>query len=143
MQKPPPLPNAKPPDWWDRNWKWFVPAVCAVGLLLMGSFVAVIFGAMRSSDAYVGALGRSRASPAVVAALGTPIEPGFFVTGTINLTDSTGRAELAIPISGPKADATISVEATKALGVWHFNHLVVQIVQTGRRIDLSEAPQPP
>jgi len=141
MQRPPPLPNSKPPDWWDRNWKWFLPCVCLAGVLVVGSAAALLFGAMRSTGAYIGALGRARASPAVVAALGTPIDAGLFVTGSVNLSDSTGKAQLAIPISGPKADATISVEATKTLGIWHFNRLVVQIVQTGRRIDLSEPPE--
>jgi hypothetical protein len=81
-----------------------------------------------------------RASAAVSAALGTPIKEGFFTSGSVNVSGPSGKAELAIPISGPKGSATVYVEAAKSMGQWSFSKLVVAIEggEEGRnsRIDL-------
>jgi hypothetical protein len=68
---------------------------------LAALIVTVVFGMLKSSDAYQGALARARADPAVVMALGSPIEEGWFVMGNINISGSSGEADLAIPVSGP------------------------------------------
>jgi hypothetical protein len=43
-------------NWWDRNWKWFVPVGCLGSLILFLGFIAAImllvFGMMKSSGAY-------------------------------------------------------------------------------------------
>jgi hypothetical protein len=95
-------------------------------------------GFMKSSDACSGAVGRARSAPAVIAALGTPIKEGLFVSGRISVSGPSGSAELAIPIAGPKGGGTVYVAATRLLGEWHFSGLVVQIAKTKERIDLSE-----
>lgn len=51
---------------------------------------------------------------------------------------TSGSAQLAIPVSGPNGSATVFVDATKTLGEWRFDHLVVQIDATGRRIELVD-----
>ena len=137
MQIPPPLTPRRPPDWWARNWKWFVPSICVVGLLLAGVFVIGVMAVMKKSGAYAGALARAKASPALIEAIGSPIEDGFFVLGKIQGAGDGGVAELTIPITGPKGKATIYTAAVKSSDVWHFNHLVVKIDRTGKRIDLS------
>jgi hypothetical protein len=140
---PPALPKMRPPHWFDRNWKWFVPLLGVIGLALMGGFVVFLFGFMKSSGAYQGALSRVKSAPAVVAALGTPIKDGYFFTGNISVDGASGRAELAIPISAPKGTATVYVAASKSLGVWHYDHLIVQIDASGQRIDISETKAEP
>jgi hypothetical protein len=105
---------------------------------MVGGFVELIFGTMKSSGAYTGAMDRVKVAPAVVDALGTPIRDRFYLAGNINVNGTSGKADLSIPVYGPKGDATIFVIATKTLGEWHFEHLVVQIGEVGQRIDLSE-----
>jgi hypothetical protein len=132
--------GAEPAEGWEGKWKWLVPLAFGVSLLAIGGFVAAIFGFIKSSDAYTGALARASSSEAVVSALGTPIKDGFFVTGNLNMSDAGGSAKLSIPVSGPKSGATIFVEATKRLGAWHYDHMIVQVDATRQRIDLSEPP---
>jgi hypothetical protein len=138
MQMPPPLPPQRPPDWWGRNWKWCVPLLCLAGVAVLAGFVLSIMMVIKSSDAYTGAVARAKAAPAVVDALGTPIQPGLFVLGKVQMSGNSGTAILDIPIAGPKGKATVHVNAEKAGGEWHFNRLVVEIRPTGKRIDLSE-----
>jgi len=114
-----------------------------MGFLLCGGLLMAVFGLMKSSIAYSGALDRVRASPEVRDVLGTPIEDGLFVTGQINVSGPTGSAELSFPIEGPRGKATVYVAASKSLGEWHFEHLIVEFDKSGKRIELSEVPTKP
>ena len=74
----------------------------------------------------------------MVAALGTPIEEGFFVVGNLEVNGSGGFAELAIPVSGPKASGTLYVVADKSGPNWYFSTLELAVEDTGEWIDLLE-----
>lgn len=128
------------PNWWSRNWKWFVPVGCLSTLLLFAAGIALlvsfVFGMMKSSDVYAQAVTRAKADPQVIAALGSPITDGYFTSGSIQQTNGSGTAELSIPISGPKGTGTIYLEARKSAGQWSFNKLTVEIAHPNRRIDL-------
>jgi len=140
-------PPATPkPNWWTRNWKWFVPLGCFTVLLLFvvfaGSIVVIVFSAMKSTDVYKEALARAKADPAVIEALGSPIKEGFLVSGNSNVNGASGESNLAIPISGPKGKGTIYASATKSLGRWIYSGLVVEVRQTHERIDLLQMSTP-
>jgi hypothetical protein len=130
--------------WWGRNWKWFVPTGCLGMMLLVAGFVFVIitivFGALKSSDAYKTALARAKADPRVMNALGSPIEDGMFISGKTNVSGTSGHADMTVPISGPKGKGTIYFVASKFAGQWTFSKLMVEIANTGQRIDLIEDP---
>ncbi len=128
------------PGWWSRNWMWFVPTGCLAILVLfavfVGGIVMLVFGAMKSSDAYESAVTRAKASPEVAAALGTPIEEGLFVSGKVNVEGSSGEADLTIPISGPNGKAKVYAVATKRAGRWTYSTLEVAIDGRDERVNL-------
>ena len=128
------------PNWWNRNWKWFVPVGCLTVIVLFAGLIVLIitfvFGMMKNSDVYSQALTRAKANPAVEAALGEPITDGYMTSGSISETNGSGNAELSIPISGPKSGATIYLEAHKSAGQWTFSKLQVEIDKPNQRIDL-------
>src|SRR5438876_12314872 len=103
-QNPPPIPTATRPNWWKRNWTWFVPVSCFSILVLFVAFVVsialIVFSAMKSTDVYKGALTRAQAHPSVIEALGSPIKEGFLLSGSTNVNGASGEANLSIPISG-------------------------------------------
>jgi hypothetical protein len=130
-----------PKGWWGRNWKWFVPVGCLGSLVLFAAFIAgilfLVFGIMKSSDVYEEALALAEADPAVVEALGDPIDDGLFVSGNINLSGPSGDANLAIPLSGPRASGTLYAKAVRNEGEWEFTELVLVLDDpSGERIDL-------
>jgi Cytochrome oxidase complex assembly protein 1 len=139
-------PATTRPNWWKRNWKWFVPLGCfSVALLFLvfvGSILVIVFSAMKSTDVYRNALGRAKTDPAVIEALGSPIKDGFLVSGNTNVNGASGESNLAIPISGPKGKGTIYVSANKSLGRWNYSGLVVEVGQTHERIDLLQKSVP-
>jgi hypothetical protein len=137
MQAPPPLP---PVDWFGRNWKWFIPFLIVTVAVFLGGTFWMFTRLMKSSGAYSGAMARARSSQAVIEALGTPIKDGYFTNGTVSQNEQTERANLVIPVSGPKASATMVVIASRMDGKWHFQRLIVQLDETGKQIDLLEKP---
>ena len=147
---PPAAPAARPSptgprkNWWGRHWKWFVPTGCLTLIIVVGGCIAglvgFVFSMIKSSDAYKDALAAAQTSTVVQKALGTPIEAGFLVSGNINVSGTSGNANLAIPISGPNGEATIYVVATRLQGKWTFNTLRVVVKDSGERIDLLEKP---
>lgn len=102
----------------------------------------VVFGAMKSSDAYRIAASRARNDERVVRAIGKPMSEGLFVSGHTNVNGGSGQADLEIPISGPKGKARIYAVATKSAGEWVYSKLVVRVESTGETIDLNEESAP-
>jgi cytochrome oxidase complex assembly protein 1 len=146
VDQPVTQPATPRPNWWNRNWKWFVPLGCFTVTLLflafVGSIVLIVFSAMKSTDVYKEALARAKTDPDVIEALGSPINDGFLLSGNTNVNGASGESNLAIPISGPKGKGTIYVSATKSLGQWNYSGLVVEVGQTHQRIDLLQKSAP-
>ena len=134
------------PGWGVGRWLACGCGGCLLVVVLVVGFFAAVGGlaflGLQKSDVYQEALRRAQESPAVVAALGEPIEPALLPSGSISISGPTGKAELAIPISGPTGSGTVFVTATKSAGRWEFTVLEVEIDATGTRIDLLEAGAP-
>ena len=130
------------PGWWSRNWKWVVPCGCLVLVALaaagVGGFVWIFKTAMTSSDAYRLAVERATRDAEVVEALGEPVEPGWFVSGSVEVTGPSGTADIAVPMRGSRANGTLFVVAGKSAGEWTFERLELEVA--GRRIDLLDTP---
>lgn len=102
---------------------------CAIFVIAGASFVAaivlVVFGALRASDPYKDSLRRAQADPRVIAALGSPIEPGFWMTGSIQVENDEGTVNMEYTIKGPKKGARLRVAGTKERGRWYYQQMVV------------------
>jgi hypothetical protein len=128
-------------SWWGRNWKWLVPVFGLVPVLVACIFL-LVFGMFKSSDVYAEALGSAKANEEVKAALGEPVEAGYWVVGSLKQNGLSGRANLKIPLAGPKGSGTLYVKATKADDRWQYSTLEVVPEATGARIDLLPKPRP-
>jgi hypothetical protein len=127
-------------SWWGRNWKWVVPVGCLTPIVICGGFVAlllaVVFGAIKSSGPYTESLAAVNQHPKAQQMLGDPIEAGFFVAGSVNVSGSSGNADISYSVSGPKGEATVYVVAEKTAGEWDFKTLVLESKESGDRLDL-------
>ena len=129
--------------WWGRNWKWVVPVGCLVPIGLVLLIFATVFSFMKSSVPYQRALDSARVNCAAQNALGTPIAPGRFVSGSINVNGPSGTAALSIPLTGSRGSGTLYVTATKAAGLWRFDLLQVAVQGRSERIDLLSKNREP
>jgi hypothetical protein len=127
-------------SWWGRNWFWVVPAGCLLPVALCGGLVTLIltvaFGAIKSSAPFTESWAAVRQHPEARQLLGDPMEPGFFITGSIHVSGAAGDADISYSVSGPKGSGTVCVVAEKAAGQWQSKTLVLKSGKTGEGIDL-------
>jgi hypothetical protein len=124
-----------------RHTQWKLLAGLAAGVLVFLALACCGFlyftqPVIKSLDVVQEAVKRATSTPAVVSQLGTPIKTGWLVTGSITWSNSSGDADLAIPISGPKGKGTIDLTAHKSKGTWTYSVLEVVIDGGGEKIDL-------
>ena len=110
-------------------------AICCVGALCVGGITMAAFGAIRSSDVYIESLALATSDSQVNATLGSPITPGFLMSGSINVEGNSGDADFSIPLTGTTQEGTLYVVATKSGGNWEYRQLYVQAAD-GTRIEL-------
>lgn len=141
-----PTPGTMPvqrKSWLARNWFWLLIALAVCGGAFLFGIFSLIVGAIRGSDVAKEAVARAQSNTVVVQRLGTPINEGWFVVGSINVSNSSGNANLAVPISGPKGKATVYVRARKAMGKWNYGFIQAAIEGSNERIDLLASPGAP
>jgi hypothetical protein len=129
-------------NWFGRHWKLVLSAI-GLGVVLswvlcIGAFVFFIFGTMKSGDPYQQALTKIRASSAAQQSLGTPIHDGWFVTGSLGVSGSSGNADMSFPVSGPKGSGIVHMVAFRYNGKWIINKLELTVNGSGRKINLLE-----
>ena len=142
---PPPPGGGQPQQKSSGCWKWGLigcgVALVIIGVVVIGLFFAV-FGLIKSTRVYKDAVHRAETNPQVIAAFGTPIKTGFFVSGHIDTSNNKGSADVNIPISGPKQKGTIHCVATlRGENNWRYDTLVVE-PEHGPPIDLLATPAP-
>ncbi|MCB1229414.1 MAG: hypothetical protein KDN19_04070 [Verrucomicrobiae bacterium] len=128
------------------NKKIFALVGCGC-LALIGAVAAIVavviggaFGMIKKSDPYSESLNRIQNSAAVTEALGSPVEPGFFVTGNISLENQNGSAQINYSVSGPKGKGHVNVIGDKQGGIWHYSQIQLTVGETGETINLTSSP---
>jgi hypothetical protein len=125
-----------------RSWGKIVALGCGglavIGVLVVVGILVVVIGAVKRSDVYRQAMQQAQESPAAVAALGEPIEAGWWVSGSVQTSGAAGTARLSIPVSGPQGEGKLMGEAVKTAGTWGFTQLRLA-VEGSQPIDLLAA----
>jgi len=148
MSTPPyPLhPEPMKKSWLEQNPIWKIPLGGLMLVFLVGTFFAIVMTVVttsfRSSDVYKQALTQVASNSQVREQIGEPLKPAWLISGQLNVSGSTGNANLSIPISGPRGKGTIRAVANKTGGVWRFTHLQVSVEGQPTSIDLLSI-QPP
>ncbi|MCX7935587.1 MAG: cytochrome c oxidase assembly factor 1 family protein [Planctomycetota bacterium] len=141
---PPPSPLVSPPpavsnpSWFRQHWLACLGCGCftlaSLGVAGVAAIIFLAFAAMKQTDVYRESLRLVANSPQAAAALGTPISDGWWVSGNVNVQNGSGEADLRYPVSGPKGEGVVAVEASRRNGVWHLRSLTLE--HAGQRIDL-------
>ena len=137
-------PNAESPmqqpNWFSRNWKWLLPVGCLVPMVCCGVFgfgtYFAVTKVIQSSGAYAGAMEKVNQNADVAAALGSPVMPGFGMSGEIKENNGNGKADFTVPLKGSKGSGSLHVVAQK-MGPgseWRFDSIDVEA--GGKTIDV-------
>ncbi|MBP2831352.1 hypothetical protein J8281_04050 [Aquimarina sp. U1-2] len=128
-------------SWFARNWGWVIPVGgCLTIIVLFFVFLgSVIFGVselMTGSDPYKEGIAKAQQDDYVIQILGEPIEADGIMRGEISIKNSTGKANISIPIKGPKGEARLYVVGDKYKDTWEYSEMYVIIEETDEQIDL-------
>lgn len=128
-------------SWFSRNWGWVVPlGGCLTMIILFFVFLgSVIFGVselVSNSDPYQDALTKVKEDEYVIGILGEPIETNGIMQGELSFKNSTGYADISIPIKGPDGEAKVYIKGTKQNDEWDYSEMYVIIEETNEQIDL-------
>ena len=130
------------PSWWKRNWKWVVPvggclSLIVIFVVFLGSLFYGISNAFEGSEPHVYALELVNENETLVGIMGTPIEKDGIGQSSFNWNNGNKTSNLVIPIAGPKAKATLYVDARGTDDAWIYDRIEV-IVPENEPINLLE-----
>jgi hypothetical protein len=133
-------------SWIEQNPLWKIPLGCLTLILMIGVcglvVMTIVMGSFHNSDVYKQALAQAEANLQIREQIGEPMKPGWLISGQLNVTGSTGNANLSIPISGPRGSGRIRAVAYKSGEIWRFTCLQVDVSGRSETIDLLSV-QPP
>jgi hypothetical protein len=114
------------------------------GLAFLRLMLSVVFRGFKSSGAYKEAMARARSHPDVRRELGEPIQPGWWVSGSLAVNGPSGEAKFATPLVGSAGRGMLFVQARKISDRWRFDMMEVAVEGSSERIRLLDplAPQP-
>ena len=107
-----PGPEQKPRGWWSRNWKWFVPTVLLIMILICcGGPIAIFYGGvsvLRNTEPYVKIMQMIQANPEAQEALGQPIrDDSWFPV----LSTDGDNIDIRWDLAGPKGKGKAYVKS--------------------------------
>lgn len=113
-------PLAPPRRGW-RRWLF----MGAAGVVVLATAISLfVFALLKRSEPAKLALQRANAHPGVSASIGTPLEVGWVVTGSLkNFGSDGGTVRLSLPVRGPKGRGTIAVHGVRVNGRWIYSVL--------------------
>ncbi|QKX04506.1 hypothetical protein HN014_06120 [Aquimarina sp. TRL1] len=128
-------------SWFSRNWGWAVPlggclTIVVLFFVFLGSLFFGVSSLMTGSDPYKEGIAKAKQDTYLIELLGEPIETNGIMQGSISIENNTGKADISVPIKGPKGTATLYVEGTKTDGEWSYEEIYVIIQETDEQIDL-------
>lgn len=75
----------------------------------------------------------------VIELVGNPIIPSWYVLGSVHTSGPDGSAALEYSIEGSVASGKVYAYATKIIGEWHLDTVVVSVNQSNKRITVISA----
>lgn len=114
-------------------------ALIVIGILGVGGLMYGGMKLLKNNDPYRDSIAAAEANPAAAEALGSPVKPGFFLSGNIAINNGEGTVDFSIPVSGPNGKGTIKVVGTKASGATEWTYQTWELQIPGREaIPLSK-----
>jgi len=124
----------------QKNTKWILFGSLA-WVVMAGFFLTLISFVIDEikGEAYQLSLNAVRSNQAVISALGEPIEPHWFVMGNTKRSGGSGSANLEYSVEGTITSGTVYLRASRDMGQWRLDEVVLLVNSTAERIKVVEA----
>ena len=122
-----------------KNTKWILFGSLA-WVVMAGFFITLMSFVIDEikGEAYQLSLIAVRSNQAVISALGEPIEPHWFVMGNTKRSGGSGSANLEYTVEGTITSGTVYLRASRDLGQWRLDEVVLLVNSTAERIQVVE-----
>lgn len=133
--------NRSQKSWFGRNWKWAVPSlgclvIIVIAVFLAGAMVVKVTDLFKESTPYSEGMAALKSNELVIEEIGEPIEPNGMFQGNVHYSNDGGNADIKVPVKGPKGEATLLVIGEELNGEWTYIKMEVTISGTDKKIDL-------
>jgi hypothetical protein len=132
-------------SFWTSPWTCGIAGCCLGCVLIPIVFAAVVGGgafwawwSSGASDVRDRAVERARSHPAVIDALGEPIETGWLPQGSVHLQNGEGEADFTLGLTGPRGEGRLYVKARRERGEWDFEVLELRVEGRDEVLDLLD-----
>ncbi|TNV58525.1 hypothetical protein FH620_27700 [Corallococcus exiguus] len=129
------MPRRRQEQGMSSTTKWVLAGLLGLPLLCCGSGGLMCLG-IRSELPYAEAISRVENHAGVVRLLGAPISASSFFSGSFNLMNKDGQANMTINLSGSRQDGRLEVKAVRTDDVWGFSRLRV-VADNGEAVDVG------
>ncbi|GAB4187684.1 MAG: hypothetical protein Tsb002_13180 [Wenzhouxiangellaceae bacterium] len=121
----------------NKDIKWVLLGLLGL-LVVLGFAISIVAFVMKmmKGDAYQMSLYAISANDQVIEMMGEPIQESWYVLGNVNKKGSEGTASLEYSIEGPKGSGKVYVYATRTIGEWKLDKVVVSNDQSMQRISV-------
>lgn len=121
----------------NQNMKWILLGILSF-ILFVGFAFSIVFLVMKlmKGEAYELSLLEISNNRQVIEIIGEPIQPGWFVMGSVNTSGPEGSASLEYSIEGPNGSGKVYVYASRTVGEWKLDKVVVANVLNQQRINV-------
>jgi hypothetical protein len=122
----------------QKKWAWAGLGIILGFTLIIIFSIGITFSSMSNMEIVDDTMSIINSNYIATSKLGTPIEKGLFISGSISISGPSGSADLAIPLEGPKGKGMVYLKSTKDMGSWNIDRLVLKIEDTEEIIELVD-----
>jgi hypothetical protein len=120
----------------QRKWAIWGVGVWGASIAFSVGLFFLLMSIFMNSEAYKMAVTLLENHSEAIKALGAPIKTGF-PWGNITTSGPQGHANIQFSATGPDADGTVYLDATKDFGRWRINRMELEIRGRVDRISLA------
>jgi hypothetical protein len=135
-------------NWWNRNWKWFLPTSLILLLLVTGSVMSSVIGgniiditqAYADNSLYQNAINKAQINKRVLEILGElePIDKLAIVEGNAVYSNNNKSVTSSVRLKGSKGNGKMDILAEKNGTVWKYKAITIRIKNPKEDIKIIE-----
>lgn len=121
----------------QTNWAIAGAVVYGLGLFFVIVPIVAVVVIFSSVGPFDDVKEEARLNPQIAEIVGTPVEVGWFTSGSVSQQNQTGDADVSASVRGPLASGSLRMVSTRENGVWVVRKLVLTLDETGQAIAIT------
>ncbi|OOV18600.1 cytochrome c oxidase assembly factor Coa1 family protein [Flavobacterium sp. LM4] len=133
-------------SWWGKNWKWFLPTLTLIFLLLFWLILSLsidgnvtdIAQAYSDNSLYEKAIEKVKTNQRVLEVIGEiePIDKLAILEGNAIYSNNNNSVELSVRVKGSKGKGKMDISADKNGTEWKYKKISIRIKEPKEEIQI-------